>query len=121
MSFEAIVVMDGSGLLMEFFTSSGQTVASISYDGGSVSFSSPFVPSRAIKAEYIIADLQLLLYEEEALEAALASSGLSFEAASGHRRLLDGKSLVWESWEEGGVTYVVNHLRSYSYVIEVLG
>lgn len=118
-SFEAIVVSDDAGIDMEFFTSSGQTVASISFDGDTVSFSSPFV--KALKAEYIIADLQLLLYEEKSLETALDASGLSFSVISGHRYLYDGDRLIWEAWIEEGVTYVVNHLRSYSYGIEVLG
>ena len=77
--FEAdvYVIADKSQLSMSVISEFGATLAELFYDGKKLDFESSVFPKN-LKAEYIVADFQFCLYDEEALKSALKKSGIDF-------------------------------------------
>ena len=90
----------------------------------SVAFSSPFVSAAQIKAEYIVADMQFVLYDEKAVGQLIQDSGLVFSCENTDgmqsRVIYQGSEPVWSMEKTETHISVKNYLRNYSYDIEIL-
>lgn len=124
MAFEAYILCDSSVIDISLFSSTGQSIATLIYTDEGITFSSAFISTESLRAEYVIADIQLLLYPLKPLQDALSSSGLLLsereEGSSIVRTLHDGDEVIWYSVQEPHHIRVENLLRNYSYDIEVL-
>ncbi len=121
---EAFLVADEEKLDITMISPSGQTICSILWDGKALSFSSSFVAASKIKAEYIVADMQMAFYDYAEVGKLISSARLLFRyKADGdkqNRSVYQGTSLVWSMERDGNSISVVNHLRGYRYDIEIL-
>ena len=72
------VIANEDQLSMILMSEFGTTVASLFYDDENLDFESTLFPKK-FKPEYIVADFQFCLYDEEALKTALKKSGVDFE------------------------------------------
>lgn len=121
---EAYLYEDEHKLDMTVLSTSGQTICTIIWDGENVTFSSPFIPAGGIKAEYIVADLQLATYDQTAVRYAVESAGLQLsidEIDGGHvLTIADDGTPVWTCVRQGGYMKVENPLRGYRYEVTSL-
>lgn len=121
---EAYVTADEDMLDIQVMSSAGQTMCSILWDGETLSFSSPFVSAAQIKAEYIVADMQFVLYDEKAVGQLIQDSGLVFSCENTDgmqsRVIYQGSEPVWSMEKTETHISVKNYLRNYSYDIEIL-
>lgn len=112
---------DEDGVSLTFFSTLGQVLLSISYDGESVETSSSFIAPGSIVGEYVIFDIQLLYYDFSKLGSALSPNGLRFkmhEDDGGYEReLYMGERLLWKGSISSGSISVENYVWKYSYMI----
>ena len=120
MSAEAYLVIDSSKLDLTILTPTGQTIASVVFDGRSIDFHSPFVSARKLKSEYIIADIQLLLSSLDILKPELEAIGLDISEENGKRTLTSSGEVISTMTNQGGHVEVINALRGYTYSIDLL-
>lgn len=124
MAFEAYIVCNKTTIDISVMSSTGQSIATVIYGAEGVTFSSAFISPAQFRPEYILADIQLLLYPFETLRESLSRSELDFqESVDGDmviRKLFDGEQLIWTSQQTPYHIHVENALRGYSYDIEVL-
>ena len=104
-------------LLNEF----GTTMGSLEYDGNTITGESALFSGK-LQPEYIAADMQLSLYQPEALQKELNRIGLTLECISGAdgaelRHILRKKKLLIEIQKSAGEITYTNHLRGYYYTI----
>jgi len=116
-SFNAWVKADKTGMEMTLLNELGVSMGELSYQDGSVSFSSTIFP-KSLKSEYIIADFQLCFYNTAALGNALKNCGLVLENTENIRRIFKGKTLIIEIEKKQDTVRLVNHLRGYTYTLE---
>ena len=111
-------------LALVMMSTTGQTIAEISYDGLMTEFDSSFISVNAFKAEYILADIQLAFYDEKEVEKELYESDLIFEYGNDsegeYRQIYDGEELIWRCTSKGNHVSVINYLRNYTYEMENL-
>ena len=123
-SGQAFLVVDERRLDLMMMTTTGQTICTILWDGENLCFSSPFIQASKIKAEYIVADMQMAFYDHNEVGKLISSSGLLFRFSSGgnteERMVYRESELVWSMVKDGNMISVVNHLRNYRYDIEIL-
>ena len=116
----AYAQLDNTGITMTLLNDFGTDMGVMTYDGNSVVFDSPLLPSN-IKPEYIICDIQNIYYDLVALQENYAKVGLSFEETScefGKVRLLkNGSKLIEEINFNGNEVKLTNHLRGYEYIL----
>jgi len=74
---QVYVISDSSQLAMTILSEFGTTLGSLFYDGNSVDLDCAFFPSQ-LKAEYIVADFQFCLYDENVIKSELAKIGVDF-------------------------------------------
>ncbi len=117
---EAYLVCDSEKIDLTVFTQTGQTIASIVYDGKNIDFRSPFISAKKLKSEYIIADIQLLLAPIDILRSELSLIGLDISEENGTRVLTSSGEVISTMRREGDHVEVVNALRGYTYSIELL-
>lgn len=113
--------MTDDTLLLSLFNDFGTGLGTLLYDGKTVSFESN-VFSKAIKAEYIAADLQFAYYRADRIQRALAAAGVAFTvertADSEVRTLKSGDILIEEIIKSSGTVTFKNHLRRYEYALQ---
>lgn len=121
---EAYLVADFDKTDILMMSPTGQTLCTITWNGETLDFSSSFIPASEIKAEYIVADMQLAFYDKTEIGKVVAASGLRFEFKShGNtqtRRIYKDGAIVWSMERSDAALTVVNHLRNYTYEIEIL-
>lgn len=113
-AFSAIAYLtaDSTGVYASLMNDFGMDMASISYDGESLTLDSD-VLSKNLPPQYIVADLQFALYREDAVRAALEDAGLTFKAEGTKRAILKGKKIIEEIESDGSNITVHNLLRDY--------
>lgn len=111
-------------LALVLMTTTGQTIAEITYDGVMTTFNSSFIPANAFKAEYVLADIQLAFYDLKEVERELYESGLVFKYGEDDngtfREIYDGEELIWRCNTASSHISVINFLRKYNYEMEIL-
>ncbi len=117
---EAYLVTDPEKIDLTIFTQTGQTIATIVFDGRNIDFRSPFVSAKKLKSEYIIADIQLLLAPLDILRTELGAIGLEIEEERGKRTLTSSGEVISTMTIQDGHVEVVNSLRGYTYSIDLL-
>ncbi|MCF0222455.1 MAG: DUF3261 domain-containing protein [Fibrobacter sp.] len=99
----------------------GTTLAELTYTGDSVSFESSVMDVHKMKAEYVLADLQVCFYPYEALKANFGQSGFTFveELQGGDflRTLSENGKPILKVEKTGNQIILVNELRHYKYHI----
>lgn len=99
----------------------GTTLAELTYVGDSVSFESSVMDVKKMKAEYVLADLQVCFYPFEALKENFEQSGFEFtEVLNGDdfvRTLSEDGTLILKVEKKGLEINLVNELRRYKYHI----
>ena len=127
-SFESdvLLIADAQKLSLTILNDFGATMGELNYNNDLVVFDSALFP-KALKAEYIVADVQFCLYRVDALQKALADSGLRFVVSV--EDSVDGKSVetrsIFDGEKEiahieksiGKITYS-NYLRDYAYTLQ---
>ena len=115
--FSSWVKADETGIEMNLLSELGTNMGEIAYRDGAIFFSSPVLPA-ALKPEFIIADFQLCFYNPLLLSRALENCGLVLETGGAFRRILKGKTLIYEIEKNSGEVKLTNHLRGYSYILQ---
>ena len=115
----AYIQADQGGIGITLLNEMGMDMGSLSYDGKSLSFSSPYFP-KDVRAEYIVLDIQNAYYELPALASLYdMAGGLSFSCelagAKEIRRILDGNSIIEEIVKDSDAVSITNFLRGYRY------
>ena len=122
--FDVYVISDKTQLSMTVLNEFGTTMASLFYDGASLDFDSMIFPKN-IKAEYIVADFQFILYNVEDLKPALEKIGVNLEVTSepvdgevAEVRTLSKKGKVISKITKTALTIKYeNFLRGYGYTL----
>ena len=119
-SAPVFVKADKNGVFMQMLSALGSTVATLSFEGEGVDFTSSIFPDD-LKAEYIVADFQFAYYDFDQTRSALASSSLIFteeRTATGYTRSIFAKKKLVAQYtvDTASNTVVVkNLLRGYEY------
>ena len=114
------VKADAEGVFMQLLSAFGSTVATLSFEGADVDFTSSVFPED-LKAEYIVADFQFAYYDFSKTQSVLASSSLTFTQESdgtGYTRsIFDKKKLIAQYTVDSATNTVTvkNFLRGYEY------
>jgi len=111
------VKADETGINMILLNEMGVTLGELSYQNGTISFSSSVFP-RALRPEYIVADFQLCFYNADSLGRALQEIGLSFQETENGRRVLQRNNTIIEIFFSPNIIKIINHLRGYTYTLE---
>jgi hypothetical protein len=122
--FDVYVISDKTQLSMTVLNEFGTTMASLFYDGVSLDFDSMIFPKN-LKAEYIVADFQFILYNVEDLKPALEKIGVNLEVTSepvdgeiAEVRTLSKKGKVISKITKTALTIKYeNFLRGYGYTL----
>lgn len=118
---DCLLIADGEQLSLTMLNELGTTVGELNYNNDLVVFNTALFPS-AIKAEYIVADVQFCLYRADALRAALEEIGLRFEVAAADgsetRRIFDGEKEIIHIEKTAERIAYTNVLRGYGYVLQ---
>ena len=118
---DCLLIADGEQLSLTMLNELGTTVGELNYNNDLVVFNTALFPS-AIKAEYIVADVQFCLYRADALRAALEEIGLRFEVAAADggetRRIFDGEKEIIHIEKTAERVAYTNVLRGYGYVLQ---
>ena len=132
--FDVYVISDSTQLSMTILNEFGTTMASLFYDGTALDFDSAIFPKN-LKAEYIVADFQFCLYEEEDLKSALSLIGVDFEVSTenGANGTIETRTLTKKGKPISKITrtfaneskdlqglksiHYENSLRGYSYIL----
>lgn len=108
-------------LTVILFGGFGTTLAELTYVGDSVSFESSVMDVKKMKAEYVLADLQVCFYPFEALKENFEQSGFEFaEELNGDdfvRTLSENGKSILKVEKKGSEINLVNELRHYKYHI----
>ena len=118
--FYAWVRADETGMDMSIFNELGASMGELSYKDSVINFSSRVLPE-FLKPEYIVADFQLCYYDPVLLAQALKKCGLALELKGSARRIFNGKNLIIEIERTNNAVRLVNHLRGYTYAMELSG
>lgn len=120
-SINSYLQADENGIFLSLFNDLGSGMGDLVYDGTEVSFESKVFP-KALKAEYIVADLQFAYYDVDSLQKSLATLGLDFFSdvlSDGTKvRVIKNKDkIIEEIKQKDGVLTIENKLRNYKYVL----
>ncbi|MBQ6779946.1 MAG: DUF3261 domain-containing protein [Treponema sp.] len=123
---DVLLIADSEKLVMTILNNFGATMGELNYNNDLVVFNSDLFP-KALKAEYIVADVQFCLYRVDALAKAMEDIGLKLVVSIADK--IDGNSVetrsIFEGEKEiahieksiGKITYT-NFLREYSYTLQ---
>lgn len=118
---DCLLIADGDVLSLTMLNEFGTTVGELQYNNDLVVFSTALFPA-AVKAEYIVADVQFCLYRADALRAALEAIGLRFEVSAtdgGETRcIFDGDRAIIRIEKSADTIAYTNVLRGYSYLLQ---
>jgi hypothetical protein len=118
---QAYVLANNQGLNMELYGAMGNELASLTYNGKSVSLDSAYLPKN-IHPEYIVADFELIFSRSNLLAPALEASGLRLETNKGigisTRRIYDDNKLIIDIRKTPTEIQYKNILRNYSYTLK---
>ncbi len=118
---DCLLIADGDVLSLTMLNEFGTTVGELNYNNDLVVFNTALFPS-AVKAEYIVADVQFCLYRADALCAALEAIGLRFEVSAtdgGETRVVfDGEREIIHIEKSADTIAYTNVLRGYSYLLQ---
>ncbi len=121
---EAYSTFNGEELEIILLSSTGLSIAEVSYDGRKVTMDSQFFNNSSTAASYIIFDFQLCYGSFDSLNALFSKSGLQFsEIREGEERirtLSKNDILVCQITISDCITEVNNFIRGYSYSMELL-
>jgi hypothetical protein len=122
--FDAYTLANETTVNLALFSGAGAKIASVQYNGETVSIDSSFLPQNA-KPEYIIADFQIIFYDAAAIANDLNRIGLGFTSvinetengAEEIRTVLNhNDDIITVVKTESRVDYI-NRLRGYTYTI----
>ncbi len=118
-SLLAYIHADQNEIFLSLLNDFGTDMGNLVYDGISAEFDSAVFPS-ALKAEYIIADIQYAFYDTQKIAENLGKSKLGFAVISGGdgteiRRITNGTKLIAEIEKKNGSVRITNFLRGYEY------
>ena len=103
------------------FSGFGTTIAELTYAGDSVVFESSVMDVKKMKAEYVLADLQVCFYPFEALKKNFEGAGFVFEQELDGddfvRTLSENGTTIMNVQKKGSEILLVNELRRYRYHI----
>jgi hypothetical protein len=120
-TLDAYVLANKQGLDMEFFSTMGNELGSLSYNGKSVSLDSAYLP-KSIRLEYIVADFELIFSCTKFLAPALEAAGLRLETCKGSgitsRQIYDGNKMIIDIKKTPTEICYKNILRGYSYTLK---
>lgn len=120
-SMDAWMRLNDSLLNVVLFSSFGNTLAEITCSHDSVHFNSTVMDLNDIKAEYIVADIQLCLYDMATLQPHFESYGFTLtETTEGDatiRKLSRGNTDIVTIRKVGNTIELKNTLRHYSYTV----
>lgn len=120
-SLLAFINIDNNGIFISLMNDLGTDMGNLSYNGESVFFDSSLFP-KALKAEYIVADIQYAFYKSEAIEQMMSKVGLSFvvarEGQSEIRKIFDKEKCIAEITKTERECKIINYLRGYEYVLQ---
>lgn len=119
-SFSAMAYLtaDDTGVYAALMNDFGIDIANLTYTGEDLTLTSKVLP-RQLKAQYLVADLQFALYNEDVLHNVLKDAHLTFEAEEGgkeggkRRTIRKGKKVIEEIEIEEGNIKIKNVLRGY--------
>lgn len=113
--------MNDSIINIHLFSAFGTTVGELRYTNDSIVFKSSFIDSEKMKAEYVVADIQLSFYDFETLREHYNRYGFTltqnFESGRTVRTLSRNGTTIASIEKSGQVTTFKNMLRNYSYII----
>jgi hypothetical protein len=118
---------DDSELSLELMNDFGISMGSLSYTESSLDFNSSVFP-RELKGEYVVSDIQAAFYDFDTLSYNFECAGLKFlrsvEEGREVRTIEKEKNGVSEKIEtitlSDGKIVIENHLRGYSYQLDLL-
>lgn len=118
---QAFITANRSLLSLYLLNEFGTTMGTLDYDGKTIAGEFAMLSGK-LQPEYLAADMQLCLYQPEALQKELKRIGLTLEcieAADGVelRHVLRKKKLLIEIQKSAGEIAYTNHLRGYYYTI----
>ena len=120
-SMDAWMRMNDSLLSVVLFSSFGNTLAEITCSRDSIRFNSTLMDMGKIKAEYIIADIQLCYFDMAVLKPHFESYGFTLtETTEGDttvRKLSKGSTDILTIRKNGNTIELANSLRNYSYTV----
>lgn len=120
-SMDAWMRLNDSLLNVVLFSSFGNTLAEVTCSRDSVRFNSSMMDMGKIKAEYIIADIQLCYYDMAVLKPHFESYGFTLiETTEGDatlRKLSKGNKDILTIRKVGNTIELKNSLRNYSYTV----
>lgn len=103
------------------FSGLGTTIAELTYAGDSVVFESSVMDVKKMKAEYVLADLQVCFYPFEPLKENFEKAGFEFNEEKNEndfvRTLSENGMLIMKAQRKGSEILLVNELRRYRYHI----
>ncbi|MDD7200885.1 MAG: DUF3261 domain-containing protein [Sphaerochaetaceae bacterium] len=123
-NLNAYVCADSGMISVTVMTTMGNTIATLSYEGESITKATSAINGVPFPAEYFFFDFQFCFYRADALKELFDAAGLSFteEEKDGviRRTLTDGSRVVATvDKSEAGISFS-NQLRGYSYTIVVV-
>ncbi len=119
-SMLAFIRADETGIFISIMNDLGTDMGSLSYDGKSAVLDSAVFP-KALKAEYIIADIQFAFYKPVIVEETLSNVGLSLvvenNGSTESRKIMDKDKCISEIIKTENECKIVNNLRGYEYTL----
>ena len=113
--------VNDSLLSLVLFSSFGNTLAEVTYTRDSIRFNSTVMDMGKIKAEYIVADIQLCYYDMAVLKPHFESYGFTLTETTDEgtiiRKLSKGNTDILTIRKTGNTIELNNSLRHYSYTV----
>lgn len=120
-SMDAWMRVNDSLLSLVLFSSFGNTLAEVTYTRDSIQFNSTVMDMGKIKAEYIVADIQLCYYDMAVLKPHFESYGFTLTETTDEgtiiRKLSKGNTDILTIRKTGNTIELNNSLRHYSYTV----
>jgi hypothetical protein len=120
---DAYVIADSARISMILFSAMGGEIADLSFDKENLQFKSDYFPKN-LKAEYIVADFQLVFYDAGRLAEELESAGLRLVTRrdggmkkTEKREVLNDGTVIIEIVKTSSEVRYTNHVRGYQYTL----
>ena len=115
---QALMQSDEKGIFISLLNDFGIEMGTLVYTSDELLFDSAVFP-KAMKAQYVIIDIQFAFYDVGAITRQLKNVGLDFvvekSANTEVRKIMKGKKCIEEIVKNGGEVKIVNYLRGYEY------
>lgn len=123
-SLQTFLQVNEDGIFLSLFNDFGTGMGTLSYNGIKAEFDSPVFP-KAMKAEYIAADLQFAYYNTQKIQNALDEIGMNFEFEKNDkaevRRIINrgllSNEIIEEITKTDNTITIKNLLRGYEYTL----